>query len=53
MVSCKGGDEPVVSDKGIITTPTEILFKTTAGKQNQAALNRMIEDFKKLNQMLQ
>lgn len=48
MVSCKGGDEPVVSDKGIITTPTEILFKTTAGKQNQAALNRMIEDFKKI-----
>ena len=48
MVSCNGGGEPVVSDKGIITTPTEILFKTTAGKQNQAALNRMIEDFKKI-----
>ena len=48
MASCNGGGEPVVSDKGIITTPTEILFKTTAGKQNQTALNRMIEDFKKI-----
>lgn len=48
LVGCGNRGGGVVSDKGLIKTPVEIVFKSTAGQQNQVALNRMIESFKEI-----
>ena len=48
LVGCGNRGDGVVSDKGLIKTPVEIVFKSTAGQQNQVALNRMIESFKEI-----